>query len=143
MLGEKGTAVGLVGEVTFCCWVCESVVFVVIVRGCEAGVAEAVEEVWVVGDNEVGEPTEGADLAWKLGFVVVRARNAEKKFEKKGLCVGAMVMVQAQTWCDLGRRRSGQSNAQRRSCEGPGFESGVCLQRNRVSAVEEGRGVML
>ena len=141
MLGEKGTAVGLVGEVTFCCWLCESVVFVVIVRGCEVGVAEAVGEVCVVGDNEVGEPTVGADLAWKLGFVVVRARNAEKKFEKKGLCVGAMVMVRA--WCDQRRRRAVRSNAQRRSCEGLGLESEIRLQRNRVLAEEEERGVML
>lgn len=29
------------------------------------------------------------DFAWKVGFV--RARNAEKKLAKKGLCVGAIL----------------------------------------------------
>lgn len=93
MLGEKGTAVDLVGEVTFCCCVCESAVFVVMVRGCDAGPPVAVGAACVVGDSGVDEPTAGTDLAWKLGFVVVRARNAEKKFEKKGRCVGAMIVV--------------------------------------------------
>lgn len=49
--------------------------------------------VCAVGDNEVGDPTVGADLAWKEGLVVVRARKDEKKFEKNGRCVGAMTAV--------------------------------------------------
>jgi len=100
VLGEKGTAVDRVGEVTFCCGVGESDVLVVIVRGCEAVVEPGAA--CAVGDREVGEPTVGADLAWKVGLVVVRARKAEKKFEKKGRWVGAMVAGRARSGDNVG-----------------------------------------
>ena len=37
----------------------------------------------------IAEPVEAADFAWNVGFV--RARKAEKKFAKKGRCVGAIL----------------------------------------------------
>lgn len=95
VVGENG-GVGRVGDVRvfmFCgsveleeAAVVVVVGLVVIVRGWEADVVllEVVaEEVCAVAARDVGEPTVGADFAWKEGFVVVLARKAEKKFEKK------------------------------------------------------------
>lgn len=84
-MGEKGEVVvaGLVGEVTVCVLL-ESEVLVVIVRGWEA--ADVLVVVFVVVPTEVVTVL----AAGKVGGV--RARKAEKKFEKKGLRFGAMVV---------------------------------------------------
>jgi hypothetical protein len=90
-VGEKGPAGRecVVGEVIVLIGSAEEVVgLVVIERGCEGAFAAAEvvllgDEVCAVAARDVGEPTVGADFAWKEGLVVVRARKAEKKFEKK------------------------------------------------------------
>lgn len=64
--------------------------FVDILRGFDMTVVVVVET-WALAAKLPGERPELAELdfAWKVGFV--RARKAEKKLAKKGLCVGAML----------------------------------------------------
>jgi hypothetical protein len=90
-VGLKGVfvVVRVVGDVRVVCAVIESEVLVVIVRGWEVVAAEFVVVAEVVVLTDVV-------TAFAVGYVGgVRARKAEKKFEKNGLRLGAIVGV----WC--------------------------------------------
>ena len=91
-VGLNGVPDALVGDVTVC--VVESEVLVVIVRGCDV---EDVDVVVVVvcaeGVREVGEPTVVVTVFAVEYVGLVRARKAEKKFEKNGLRLCAIVSV--------------------------------------------------
>jgi hypothetical protein len=90
---EKGVAALLVGGlIAGPSWDCVFALpaLVVMVRGLDMTVVVVVET-WAFAARLPGNMTEFEvlDFAWKVGFV--RARNAEKKLAKKGLCVGAML----------------------------------------------------